>query len=141
MALLSSIGVIQILQLAFVVPLGYVFLVAVYRRFFHPLAKYPGPFLASITRWWMVREVLSGEHDKHIRALHKKYGDIVRIAPNEVAIADPEAMKVIYSTGGGFTKGTKLPELCWVSFGVDADCRGLVYCMANGGTRSLFFAR
>src|SRR5579859_8111734 len=114
MAILSSVGPMQVLQLGLIAPLGYVFLLFVYRRFFHPLAKYPGPFLASITRWWMVREVLSGEHDKHIRALHKKYGDIVRIAPNEVAIADPEAMKVIYSTGGGFTKGTdtELPEPC-----------------------------
>jgi len=96
----------------------------------------------------MVREVLSGEHDKHIRALHKKYGDIVRIAPNEVAIADPEAMKVIYSTGGGFTKGTDTQlrsDASFASFsgssGLDADYRGLVYCMADGGTRSFFSSR
>ena len=130
MAILSSVGPMQVLQLALIAPLGYVFLLFVYRRFFHPLAKYPGPFLASITRWWMVREVLSGEHDKHIRALHKKYGNIVRIAPNEVAIADPQAIKVIYSTGGGFTKGTYLhtPYLCRKV----SDFRRLVYCLANG---------
>jgi len=111
MTILAPIGVAQILQLALIVPLGYVVLLAVYRRLFHPLSKYPGPFWASITRWWMVREVLSGGHDKHIRALHKKYGPFVRIAPNEIAIADPQAIKVIYSTGGGFTKGTFLPPL------------------------------
>jgi hypothetical protein len=101
---------IQIIQIALLIPLGYVFLGAVYRRFFHPLAKYPGPFLASITRWWMVREIFTGKHEEDIRALHKKYGPIVRITPNEVAIADPEAIKVIYSTGGGFTKGIYLRD-------------------------------
>jgi hypothetical protein len=33
-----------------------------------------------------------------------KEGSIVRIAPNEVAISDPEAIKCIYSTHSGFTK-------------------------------------
>jgi hypothetical protein len=106
MAILSTLSVAQILQLALVVPFGYLFLGAVYRRYFHPLSKYPGPFLASITRWWMVREIFSGKHEKHIRELHKKYGSIVRIAPNEVSFSDPHAIRTIYSTGGGFTKGT-----------------------------------
>jgi hypothetical protein len=53
----------------------------------------------------MVTEIFGGQHEKDIRALHKKYGSIVRIAPNEVSISDPEAIKVIYSTTGGFTKG------------------------------------
>lgn len=105
MGLYAALSTTQILQLVLLVPVGFLFLGAVYRRYFHPLAKYPGPFLASITRWWMVSEIFSGKHEQHIRALHKKYGNIVRIAPNEVAIADPQAIKSIYSTGGGFTKG------------------------------------
>jgi hypothetical protein len=104
MGLLSALSIKQILQLVLIVPFGYLFLGAVYRRFFHPLAKYPGPFWASITRWWMVNQIFGGKHEKNIRALHKKYGNIVRIAPNEVAIADPQAIKTIYSTGGGFSK-------------------------------------
>ena len=105
MAILSELSISLILKLALIVPIGYVFIGAIYRRYFHPLSKYPGPFLASITRWWMVSEIFSGKHEQHIRALHKKYGSIVRISPNEVAISDPQAIKTIYSTGGGFTKG------------------------------------
>jgi hypothetical protein len=100
---LLSVG--QIAQIAIVLPLGYVFLGAIYRRYFHPLSKYPGPFFASITRWWMVTQIFEAKHERNIRALHKKYGPIVRIAPNEVVISDPEAVKTIYSTTGGFTKG------------------------------------
>ena len=41
-----------------------------------------------------------------------KVGPIVRIAPNELAIADPESIKTIYSVKSGFTKVvTTLPTL------------------------------
>jgi hypothetical protein len=138
MAILGDLTTTQILQFAVSVPFGYFLLIAVYRRYFHPLAKYPGPFLASITRWWMVTEIWSGKHEEHIRELHKKLGPIVRIAPNEVAISDPQAVKVIYSTGGGFTKGILVPTFLLL---LEADGRGLVYGMANGGTGSLLRAR
>lgn len=36
--------------------------------------------------------------------LHAKHGPIVRISPNEVAIADPNAIKIIYGHKSGFTK-------------------------------------
>jgi Cytochrome P450 len=106
MSIFASLSIPQLLQLVFLLPIGYLFLGAVYRRYFHPLCKYPGPFFASITRWWMVKEIFSRKHEQHMRQLHKKYGSIVRISPNEVAISDPQAIKTIYSTGGGFTKGT-----------------------------------
>lgn len=70
----------------------------------HPLAKYPGPLLARISRLWVVSQVLSGKAEKNQRVLHEKYGLIIRIAPNELAIADPEAINTIYGTRSGFTK-------------------------------------
>ena len=33
-------------------------------------------------------------------------GPIIRIAPNEVAIADPNAIKTVYSINSGFTKAS-----------------------------------
>ncbi|EOA88692.1 uncharacterized protein SETTUDRAFT_106678 [Exserohilum turcica Et28A] len=76
----------------------------VYARYLHPLAKYPGPFFASITRLWLIVDVARGGCEKTQRQLHEKYGPIVRIAPNEVAIADPEAIRTIYSPHSGFIK-------------------------------------
>ncbi|KAI2477912.1 CypX Cytochrome P450 [Pyrenophora tritici-repentis] len=38
------------------------------------------------------------------RRLHQRYGPIVRIAPNEIAVADPEAIRTIYSSHSGFVK-------------------------------------
>lgn len=45
--------------IAAVVLLGVLVSYIVYQRFFHPLASYPGPFLASITDLWQVFQFLS----------------------------------------------------------------------------------
>ena len=38
------------------------------------------------------------------RALHQKYGPLVRISPNEVACADPEAIRKIYPMSNPLNK-------------------------------------
>ncbi|GKT65505.1 pisatin demethylase [Colletotrichum tofieldiae] len=69
-----------------------------------PLRGYPGPFLASTTRLWKVLSTASRHtHLDHI-ALHRKYGTVVRIAPNEVSIASPEAARLVLSAGKRFYK-------------------------------------
>ncbi|KAL2868893.1 cytochrome P450 [Aspergillus lucknowensis] len=75
-----------------------------YARTLHPYAKYPGPFLASISRFWIVNEIFRGRAHKTQAELHRKYGPIIRIAPNEVGISDPASIKEIYSINSGFTK-------------------------------------
>ena len=49
---------------------------AVYRVYFHPLARYPGPKYAAATYWYATYyEVwLDGEFVDHIQFLHEKYG-------------------------------------------------------------------
>ena len=46
----------------------------VYCRYFHPLHAIPGPFLASISRAWIVFKTASGDMEHTQRALHKKHG-------------------------------------------------------------------
>ena len=48
--------------------------------------------------------VLSGSRADYIYSLHKKYGPIVRITPNEIAINDPASFKDIHKIGSGFNK-------------------------------------
>jgi hypothetical protein len=68
----------------------------VYCRTWHPLAKVPGPFLASFSRLWIMRQTAQGNMEHVQRALHQQYGPLIRIAPNEVACASPEAIPQIY---------------------------------------------
>lgn len=49
----------------------------VYRRWFHPLAKIPGPFFASITHYYIVKFNLFSKRSQfylQIEKLHQRYG-------------------------------------------------------------------
>ncbi|GAB1193438.1 hypothetical protein APSETT444_002654 [Aspergillus pseudonomiae] len=78
----------------------------IYTRWFHPLAKFPGPFWASITRVWTLLHVLPGNAEKRQMKLHAKYGPVVRIAPNELVTSDPDAIQTLYGTKSLTTKTT-----------------------------------
>lgn len=41
-----------------------------------------------------------GKYFQRVAEMHKKYGPIVRITPNEVHFADPEFLDELYPTGG-----------------------------------------
>ena len=75
-----------------------------YYRFLHQFSDIPGPLFASISRLWLATSVAGGRIEHIQRALHKRYGPLVRIAPNEISVADPEAVKTIYKIKSGFTK-------------------------------------
>ncbi|KEF60619.1 uncharacterized protein A1O9_02180 [Exophiala aquamarina CBS 119918] len=69
---------------------------AVYRVFFHPLAKYPGPLVAKLTSLYMVATAAMGRNTYVRNDLHVKFGKIVRTGPNELCFADEESIKDIY---------------------------------------------
>jgi hypothetical protein len=61
--------------------LGYMLCIFIYQvvnyRFFHPLAKFPGPFWASVTRLWLTYHNVKADEVGVIHALHKKLGKII----------------------------------------------------------------
>ncbi|OBT80300.1 hypothetical protein VF21_00724 [Pseudogymnoascus sp. 05NY08] len=69
-----------------------------------PLRCVPGPLLARFTRLWYLYKIYKGDFEKTNVSLHKKYGPVVRIAPNEYSIDDVEAAKIIYGHGNAFVK-------------------------------------
>lgn len=46
----------------------------IYNRYFHPLAKFPGPFLASISDLNNALQYFSGQEHLVDWEMHKKYG-------------------------------------------------------------------
>ncbi|KAH0841174.1 hypothetical protein AYO21_06936 [Fonsecaea monophora] len=96
-ALLPSLAVLYLL--------GWI----VYCRTLHPLAKIPGPFLASVSRLWIMHQTSHGKMQDVQRELHRKYGPLIRIAPNEIACADPEAIPHIYRTTNALSKSDFYP--------------------------------
>lgn len=71
----------------------------VYRLYFHPLAHVPGPLLAKLSGWWRNYRYFSGTWHDDILQVHRRYGPIVRIAPNELSVLDAHVTKQLYGHG------------------------------------------
>ncbi|KAH7333783.1 cytochrome P450 [Rhizoctonia solani] len=56
--------------------------------------RFPGPPLAGITNWWMSSLTRTGHHSEIVKQLHDRYGTFVRLGPNHISIADPDALEV-----------------------------------------------
>ncbi|CAG7934485.1 unnamed protein product [Penicillium olsonii] len=76
----------------------------VYRLCFHPLSKYPGPWLAAITNWYAAFYVWRGDSHLVIRDGHRQYGDIVRFGPDSISVITHTGMAAIYSTTANVRK-------------------------------------
>ncbi|KAJ7826807.1 benzoate para-hydroxylase, partial [Mycena olivaceomarginata] len=59
----------------------------------------PGPFLARWTPLWLAYQAYRGRRYKAVHAAHLRYGTVVRITPNHISVASPEALSVIYGQG------------------------------------------
>ena len=73
-------------------------------RYNTPLRHVPGPFWASVTQLWKVMLVKSGNPPQDMVKMHLRYGNPVRVGPNEVSVSDPDAVKRIYGVGTNFKK-------------------------------------
>lgn len=67
-----------------------------YNLWFHPLARYPGPPLAALSRLLFLYHFVAGDAVTWADECHRKYGDIVRIEPGRLSYTVPEAWKEIY---------------------------------------------
>ncbi|KAL5363325.1 cytochrome P450 [Aspergillus floccosus] len=74
---------------------------AVYNVYLHPLSRYPGPPLAAASRLWFCWHLIRGELPFMIHELHLKYGDVVRVAPDELSYTHPDAWNQIYGLQPG----------------------------------------
>ncbi|KAK2752290.1 hypothetical protein FQN55_007330 [Onygenales sp. PD_40] len=70
-----------------------------------PLRRVPGPKSYALTKWRLAYDDYIGERTRAIEALHNKYGDVVRVGPNEVSFRSLAALKRIYGAGSGFQRG------------------------------------
>jgi len=92
-------GAIWLLSTLFLIPITTV----IYRLFLHPLARVPGPKVAAISRLWQAQQHRNGR--LFTIKLHREYGPVVRIAPNEVAFDSADAFHELYRAGSSFQKG------------------------------------
>ncbi|KUJ07472.1 cytochrome P450 [Mollisia scopiformis] len=100
-----SLPVVAIISI-WIVLFSYMF----YNLYLHPLSSFPGPWYAAISDIFFARTIVSGHAPKTIRALHERYGEVVRVAPGELSFSSASAWKDIYTqrkSGEIFTKDHK----------------------------------
>ncbi|KAL9002008.1 MAG: hypothetical protein Q9188_005048 [Gyalolechia gomerana] len=68
-----------------------------YNLFWHPLSHFPGPSAFASSRLPYVYHHVTGDLAVTFHRLHKKYGSIVRTAPNELSFNDPDALITIHT--------------------------------------------
>ncbi|KAL4805653.1 cytochrome P450 [Aspergillus unguis] len=81
-----------------------------YNLYWHPLARFPGPPLAAVSRWYRTWIDCSPTRSfvHTLAELHEKYGDIIRIGPNELHFHSPQAYLEIYNAANRWDKEKSL---------------------------------
>ena len=82
-----------------------------YNIVLHPLSSYPGPKYIGASRIWWLFHSARGDLVHEIKALHDQYGDIVRIAPDQLSYVNPDAIKDIYERRAGQPENIKDPRM------------------------------
>ncbi|CAK7225827.1 hypothetical protein SEUCBS140593_006035 [Sporothrix eucalyptigena] len=83
---------------------------AIRQAYFHPLSRYPGSKIAAATPFPYLAAILTGRLSYYCHELHKKYGDVVRIAPNQLSYVNRDAWKDIYERRPGHALLEKDPS-------------------------------
>ncbi|RYP75506.1 hypothetical protein DL771_002391 [Monosporascus sp. 5C6A] len=92
---LVELGLARLAGLAAALTVLWVGSYVIYNLFFHPLRQYPGPLILRATRLGFYSKLMNGTLPFEMLDLHKKYGEVVRIAPNELAFSNATAWKDI----------------------------------------------
>ncbi|KAL1304627.1 hypothetical protein AAFC00_003592 [Neodothiora populina] len=104
-SLATSLGLIFVLS---------IITIAIYRLIFHPLSSIPGPFACRLTSFWTYYHSYVGDECTLITQFHDSYGPVIRVAPNEICIADGSCLGPIYNDKGGFAKAD-----CYRNFDIE----------------------
>ncbi|KAI0474675.1 cytochrome P450 [Xylaria cf. heliscus] len=97
------LGSLSWAYIVLIITLFYLPLVGLYRLYFHPLSKFPGPVLAALSRWYEAYYdvVCGGQYTFKIAELHRKYGTLPRIT---LHVSDPSFFRQLYSRDGRWDK-------------------------------------
>ncbi|KAK7519088.1 putative benzoate 4-monooxygenase cytochrome P450 [Phyllosticta citriasiana] len=86
---------------------GILLSISLYRLFFHPLRKFPGPRLAKLTHFYTA--YLSSKELKYhneVSDMCDKYGDCIRTGPRELCFVRKSAVPLLYGPDSKCIKST-----------------------------------
>ena len=63
----------------------------IYNVYLHPLRSYPGPWFARASRVPFLYYQINGRLPQEVMKWHEKYGNTIRIAPNDLSFIQSQA--------------------------------------------------
>ncbi|KAI0429507.1 cytochrome P450 [Xylaria sp. FL1042] len=106
-----TLGVKCIIRVA----IPYCLAVCIYRLFFHPLSRYPGPLIAKLSGFYGA--YYASKTTLHVRTLqdHEKFGPVIRQGPNKLVFNSVNALKEIYrneqiTKSSGYLASQRTPD-------------------------------
>ncbi|KAH7066434.1 cytochrome P450 [Paraphoma chrysanthemicola] len=100
----------RVLALSLLILIVHWLLKGVHRLYFHKLSHFPGPRFSAFTRLPYIIAVATGQITQYVARLHEKYGEVVRISPDELSFLHPQAWRDIYGHGSKEGKGSAPPK-------------------------------
>ncbi|CAO2658511.1 Nn.00g062340.m01.CDS01 [Neocucurbitaria sp. VM-36] len=101
----SDFSINSCIACLFAASILYAALLGIYNLTLHPLRSYPGPLLWRAYRLPYAYALLTDHWPFIVSNLHKRYGHIVRVAPNELSYTDPSARRTILGHHNPTTEG------------------------------------
>jgi hypothetical protein len=106
MAIATFIVGVRPVLIAAVLAITYLAGLLIYRLFFSPLSKIPGPKLTALTQLWVMYHEFKGDRTVQIDKLHTQYGPVVRVSPSEVSFNNHQSLRDIYGIKSTFSKSS-----------------------------------
>ncbi|KAK7915085.1 cytochrome P450 [Apiospora marii] len=78
--------------------------IVIYRKIFHRLRHFPGPWLAGATKFWHAWHCRTGRNHLMIEKLRAQYGPFIRTGPRELTIVVPSVPLAVDGPGNKCTK-------------------------------------
>ncbi|ORY71471.1 cytochrome protein [Pseudomassariella vexata] len=94
---------------AYVVVLGIIYIAykAIYAVYFHPLSSFPGPTSWAVSQIQYVRHSVAGNIIRTQLELHRRYGKVVRIGPNELSYCEAAVWRDVWAYRKGHEEFSK----------------------------------
>ena len=101
--------------------------IAIYRKFFHRLRHFPGPFMASITKLWQTTRTLDSQNHILLDGLYERYGDFVRTGMTSELSLHDVSLLTQGNTEGPAEVTIFTPEVKWAVDGPTNQCNKAVW--------------